>query len=705
MLQPSKNRLLTAALITTVLLTGCQHDTPNSSAESQAGPETRLVPTLSAGQLESYIKAGLSRNNQASNYSYDDEIASTSQPTADAVMETSASAISGTNLQISGVDESDRIKNDNEYLYSIEEGTPVYAYADAMPITANTTEPMLTSPSMPTFMPPTPSVLIHQIQADPAASNLLGEITFDKSVNYINGLYLTTDDKGRGEQLIAVTKQNSGNNSWYDPWAWQAGQTQLLMYDVTDPNSPELNHTINIDGHLIDSRRIKNKLYLVTRFTASLPQIDTPLENGDHQISDADLSNISLEELLPDYSINEGEIHKLVSEKSCFLPEERDERYGWPTLTSITAINLDNPEEINSICYGGHADGLFATPQSIYLTTTSYASIATTDTISSSDITSRPEISIPKTAIHKFALTENGPNYRGTGVVPGSLISNGTGPSFLMGESGDVLHIITSWREQNDINHQLNNLKENSQSGMLDIIATLPNDKQPAKIGKPGEMIYAARYIGDRAYIVTFQKVDPLYIIDLTNETQPRIAGELEIPGYSSYLHAVNENLLLGIGKETIASEQGTFSWFQGLKLSLFNVADISNPQEIKVLNIGKRGTNSPILNNSRALTYLHGKAGKPDRFTLPVQFHEGTQRPEAWAQHDWQHNGLYLFEIDESTTANLTHTGTMISQQADANNQWGDSIYDDRAVIQGNAVHYIHKKGVLSADWDAVTP
>lgn len=701
MLQMNRKNILIPSLITSVFLVGCQHKEEEFVAENQAGSETRLVPTDSAEQLERYIKEGLSRNT----FNTINDASDDGQVTAGASVEaTFSESTSSTNLQVSGADESDRIKNDGQYLYSIKQGVSTY-YNNASSIAIDMIEPLPGSEADPYYTKTAPSILIHQIQADPAASNKLGEITFDESVNNINGLYLTIDDEGQGEQLIAVTNFNPGSNDWYNPWAWQAGQTQLLMYDVTTPNAPSLAHTINIDGHLINSRRVDNTLYLVTRFTTNHPHINTLLEDGRQQITYADLNNISLSELLPQYKINNGETHELMPEKRCFLPEEHSPQYSWPTLTNITAINLDNPEEINSVCYGGHADGFFATPQSIYLTSTSYPYFSGAATDDSIELAANPTVQIPKTSIHKFSLTDNGPTYRGTGIVPGSLMSNGTGPSFLMGENGDVLHIITSWWDQTGINHQLNNLKENKESGMLEIIATLPNENHPAKIGKPGEMIYASRYIGDRAYIVTFQSTDPLYVIDLSNKTQPLIAGELEIPGYSSYLHAVNDKLLLGIGKEAVASSSGPFVWLQGLKISLFDVADINNPQEIKVLSIGERGTHSPALNNHHALTYLRGTAGEPDRFTLPIQLHEGTQSTEEWARHYWQHSGLYLFEIDKSEVADLTHTGTIISQKADNITRWGESIYNDRAVIQKNAVHYIHNNEVLSADWDAVTP
>ena len=102
-------------------------------------------------------------------------------------------------------------------------------------------------------------------------------------------------------------------------------------------------------------------------------------------------------------------------------------------------------------------------------------------------------------------------------------------------------------------------------------------------LGK-GEQIYAVRFLGTQAYVVTFKQVDPLYVVDLAEPTAPRLAGELKIPGYSAYLHPVGDGLLLGVGQS--ATEDGQV---QGTQLSLFDVRDPANPIQVSTLLLGGR--------------------------------------------------------------------------------------------------------------------
>jgi uncharacterized secreted protein with C-terminal beta-propeller domain len=161
----------------------------------------------------------------------------------------------------------------------------------------------------------------------------------------------------------------------------------------------------------------------------------------------------------------------------------------------------------------------------------------------------------------------------------------------------------------------------------------------------PGEMIYSARFMGERGYMVTFRQVDPLFVIDLSDPNNPRELGYLKVTGYSDYLHPYDENHLIGIGKET--TEEGEFAWYQGVKISLFDVSDVSNPQEIDKLEIGDRGTDSPVLwdhkaflfDKSRNLLVIPILEAKVD----PAQYPEGVP-PDAYGEPVWQ--GAYVFHV-----------------------------------------------------------
>ena len=131
-----------------------------------------------------------------------------------------------------------------------------------------------------------------------------------------------------------------------------------------------------------------------------------------------------------------------------------------------------------------------------------------------------------------------------------------------------------------------------------------------------GERMYSSRFIGDKAYLVTYKTMDPLFVIDLSDETSPKVLGELHIPGYSTYLHPYDENHLIGIGMETeevvnrnsSGKVSSITSKIVGMKMALFDVSDVNSPKEISNVVIGDRKTTSAILTNPKALLFSKEK-------------------------------------------------------------------------------------------------
>lgn len=127
-----------------------------------------------------------------------------------------------------------------------------------------------------------------------------------------------------------------------------------------------------------------------------------------------------------------------------------------------------------------------------------------------------------------------------------------------------------------------------------------------------GERMYSSRFMGNKAYLVTYKTTDPLFVIDLSNETKPNILGELHIPGYSTYLHPYDENHLIGIGMETeevvnknsSGKVTSTTSRIIGMKMAFFDVTDVNNPIQLSQTVIGDRRTTSAILTNPKALLF-----------------------------------------------------------------------------------------------------
>ncbi|MBI4170202.1 MAG: beta-propeller domain-containing protein, partial [Candidatus Aenigmarchaeota archaeon] len=163
----------------------------------------------------------------------------------------------------------------------------------------------------------------------------------------------------------------------------------------------------------------------------------------------------------------------------------------------------------------------------------------------------------------------------------------------------------------------------------------------------PDERIYSARFIGDRVYLVTFRQIDPLFVIDLKDPANPKVLGKLKIPGVSDYLHPYDENHVIGIGKEAVEAKEGNFAWFQGVKLSLFDVSDVENPKEIAKYVIGHRGTDSEALRDHKAFLFDREKK----LLVIPVllakineeQYPNGVP-DSAYGEYTFQ--GAYAFEL-----------------------------------------------------------
>ena len=212
--------------------------------------------------------------------------------------------------------------------------------------------------------------------------------------------------------------------------------------------------------------------------------------------------------------------------------------------------------------------------------------------------------------------------------------------------------------------------------GLLKTVSYLPNKRRPETLGKPHEVLYSTRFLADRLYAVTFKKIDPLYVVDLADSTDPRIAGALEVPGFSDYLHPLPNGLLLGFGKDAkpASSEgDGQFAWYQGLQLSLCSTsADAGQPREIQRVLMGKRGSESALLRDHHAFSALMQPDGTGS-FAIPARIHDGPY--PQWGSGDsafypWQQSGLMRFELRGTSAGNarlvqlptlVTHTRRMV--------------------------------------------
>jgi inhibitor of cysteine peptidase len=251
------------------------------------------------------------------------------------------------------------------------------------------------------------------------------------------------------------------------------------------------------------------------------------------------------------------------------------------------------------------------------------------------------------TTIYRIHLQTSNMTVEASGKIPGQERNQ-----YSMDEYGDYFRIQTqTWSDgvsQTNVYVLDTNL---SIVGRLEGIAV-------------GENFHSARFLGNRCYLVTFKKIDPLFVIDLTVPSDPRVLGQLKIPGYSDYLHPYDENHIIGVGKETVEGEGGNFAWYQGIKIALFDVSDVEHPQEIDKYIIGDRGSDSPILSDHKAFLFDRAKA----LLVIPVLVAEidEAKYPSGvppWTYGDFVFQGAYVFNISLSgfeLKGTITHLHAM---------------------------------------------
>jgi inhibitor of cysteine peptidase len=370
-------------------------------------------------------------------------------------------------------------------------------------------------------------------------------------------------------------------------------KTYIKVYDVSDRENPRLQRELSSDGQYVSSRMVGNYTYVV---------INEPVYEEDDELN---LPRIY-------FGGNETEIPAT----DIYYCDVSDYYYMYTTIIAINTQD-DNQEPTYETILLGASSTLYVSPDNIYLTFPVWGT----------DILGRDVWDSQKTSIHRIHIDGDEIEYVASGEVPGMVLNQ-----FSMDEYEGYFRVATTTREGTSRNHVYTLDMALNITGSLTGLA-------------PGETIYSARFMGERGYLVTFKKVDPLFVIDLSDPSNPEELGYLKVTGYSDYLHPYDETHIIGIGKET--TDAGEFAWYQGVKISLFDVSDVSNPREISKLEIGDRGTDSPVLRDHKAFLFDKSR----NLMVIPVLEAkvDVTKYSEAelvWAYGEPVWQGAYVFDI-----------------------------------------------------------
>ena len=374
----------------------------------------------------------------------------------------------------------------------------------------------------------------------------------------------------------------------YDIMPYVSPKVLIKVYDISDRENPQLQRELSADGQYVSSRMIGDYAYMV---------INEPVYEEDDGVNLPTIYSEGTEKEIPATDI--------------YYSGVADYYYTYTTIIAINALD-DNEEPTYETILLGASSNLYVSTNNIYLTF---------------PVWGRDVGDSQKTSIHRIHIEGSVMNYTASGEVPGMVLNQ-----FSMDEYDDHFRVATTTRAETSRNNvYVLNMSLNV-TGSLENLA-------------PGETIYSARFMGERGYLVTFKQVDPLFVIDLSDPYNPEKLGELKITGYSDYLHPYDEDHIIGIGKET--TDAGEFAWYQGVKISLFDVTDVNNPQEISKLEIGDRGTDSPVLWDHKAFLFDRAR----NLLVMPiletrVDVSEYPEGVPSWAHGEPVYQGAYVFDI-----------------------------------------------------------
>ena len=611
---------------------------------------------------------------------------------------------SQTNVQVAGVDEPDIIKNDDRYIYTISGST--LAIINAYPAAG--------------------ASVISKTDISDTPKDL-----------FVSGDRLVLFTTGMGTPETIVQSVSSGpaiaQVMPMPPVRYNAPATHALVYDISDRKNPKVMKDYSIDGDYIDARMIGSLVYMVT-------QEQIYLYASDHVVVPA---------------LHEGTT--TVARPDVWYFDNHESQYTFTTITSLDATSGNQKDAQTYLLGSGNI--LYVSPDAMYVSYQKYhpviytmqggkeiippqpvaisgsmgsggsAGVSTAVDVAVSSpagVSSSAKIAVPPAAIpsdfnsltdaqrqsilnglrtaeqdairrqeadqtttvvHKIAIKDGTITYIAKGEVPGTLDNQ-----FSMDEYNNNLRLATT----SSIYTQSGQYTYNNVyvlDGRMTTIGSLTHIAEQ-------ESIYSTRFIGDRLYMVTFKRIDPFFVIDLSTAENPKILGKLKIPGYSDYLHPYDATHIIGIGKETTTNEWGGVST-SGVKLALFDVSDVANPKQLDKVQIGDAGSDSAALTDHHAFLFDKAK----NLLVIPVMAVTAypvtkedyyTTRPQVWY-------GAYVFGLTPQT--GFTLRGTV--QHGTGNNgyyYYGSSTSDvRRSLYIGNVLYTMSPKQIKANSLDDI--
>ena len=607
-----------------------------------------------------------------------------SQPTR-----TEGEDFSGTNNQEQGVDEADFIKTDGYYIYVLQGSS-------------------LSIMGIPEF----------------------GEIEFasNSSIEGSPISMMLQDDR-----LIVLSSYNPWSINSEDDlyeylrWGGEYSQwrvnslTKYTTFDISNRSSPEIIQELYLEGYNVDAREIDGSIRAITHSWLNIPGLSNwlnmpsayyDLEWDDPerktyremiayetiQANDEVLEAIELEDLVPKiYQRVDGEIieHDMRSESCENFAQPMD---GFSRgFTNILSLDLFSPT------FNFESDHLLSNHPLVYASKD--ALVLTENSWDWWWFWGQDEVD-EMTNIHTFDISIPGvTTYTGSGRIDGQILNQ-----FCISEHEGVLRIATTvgqwnrwWMED----------PEPMSSSLITLVRGVNPETDQQVLLEYGrldgiaedERIWSARFVEDRAYLVTFEQIDPLWTIDLSNPATPTILGELEVPGVSTYIHPLHDGMLLTIGMGP-AGEDGLGLDWSSTRLSTFNISDLTQPAVADTLMLSP--VNDPEDNRwtwsySEAM-YEH-KAfqywGPKEMLAVPLSTYRYIESYEEDDGYHWSYEYVskaIIVNVDEATGNMSVHgevNHSSLVNHEGVNHWWGGNENIRRTIFMGDFIYAFSGAGI----------
>ena len=563
-------------------------------------------------------------------------------PEAKSSIQSGTISYSTTNVQVKNVDEPDYLKNDDKYVYIVSKNT------------------------------------LSIIDAYPAEdAKVILKIALDIESQYIQNMFLNED-----RLVIFYNGQSEEETiSEFDfiPRRSYDSVTHALIVDVSDKENPTILKDYSIDGHYSNARMIGDYAYFVTSnyVNHQFPRLPVIMEDSvrimtpdafyfDNAENFSNFNTLTAIDIFGDTINSESFLmgHTgsfYVSEDNFYLTYQKIMPSGFYENSAqdrffeviLPLLPNDIQEQIKSISNNSSLNPSIQWMEISELMQESYNKMDKVtkeklfekikDALNEYDTKSQEDTR--KTVIHKISIDEEKIEYVAKGEVPGRLLNQ-----FSMDQNGDRFRVATT----TEIYTQYEGTIRSNAVYVLDEQLNIVGELEEIA---PEESIFSARFMGDRLYLVTFQQIDPFFVIDLSTDT-PKILGELKIPGFSNYLHPYDEEHVIGVGRDTKETENGRVQQL-GVKIALFNVANVNNPKVVDDIVVGDSSTQSEALYNHKAFFFDKSREVLSIPISGDVKSLENASSVKMFAPDYNRWSGFYVFDLDTSSGFDLKGTIT----------------------------------------------